>query len=72
MGYMLNKQSDAKISHLFYMDDLKLYAPNPEKLQSQLEVVKSFSSAIKMEMGLEKCSVMHVKKGVVNHELSTY
>ena len=46
-GYKMNKNS-VPISNLLYMDDLKLYAS---------AIVKQFSKDIKMNFGLNKCSI---------------
>ncbi len=48
-----------KLSHLFYMDDLKLYASSPENLTKLLKVVESISTAINMKMNTKKCAVAH-------------
>ncbi|KAL7634727.1 UNVERIFIED_CONTAM: hypothetical protein RMT77_015104 [Armadillidium vulgare] len=65
-GYRVNPRSEKSpkiISHLFYMDDLKLYAPNRQEITKQIEVVKKFSKDICMEFGLEKCAFLTLKKG---------
>ena len=36
------------------MDDLKLFAPNDEKLTEQLKLVKRFSEDIQMKFGRDK------------------
>ena len=46
---------EKKINHLFYMDDLKLYAKNDKELECLLSTVKQFSDDIGMEFGLDKC-----------------
>lgn len=70
-GYILNKVRSVRISHSLYMDDLKLYARNAEELKKLLSIVKSFSRAIRMEMGVEKCAVIHVKRGkIVEDEIN--
>ena len=38
-----------------YMDDLKLFTPNTEKL-AELKLVKQHSDDIQMEFGLNKCA----------------
>ena len=53
LGYEIKNQ---KINHLFYMDDLKLYAGNDEELEKLLKIVKEFSDDIGMEFGLDKCA----------------
>jgi len=41
-----------KISHLLYMDDLKLIAKSEEGFQKQIQSVRVFSDDIHMEFGL--------------------
>ena len=52
-----------KISHLLYMDDLKLIAKSYEELRKQIQTVKTFSDYIHMDFGLEKCAKITFKKG---------
>ena len=56
-----------KISHLLYMDDLKLIAKSEEELQKQIQTVKTFSDDINMEFGLEKCAKITFKRGKPTH-----
>ncbi|XP_045474919.1 uncharacterized protein LOC123680848 [Harmonia axyridis] len=65
-GYRIDDY--AKLTHLFYVDDLKLYARGTTQLQGELELVRNFSADIKMKFGLEKCSVVHVKRGKMAEE----
>ncbi|XP_045460542.1 uncharacterized protein LOC123670973 [Harmonia axyridis] len=62
-GYIIEKRHNTKINHQLYIDDLKLYAANEDQLMSQLRVVASFTETIKMEMRLDKCAVVYVKRG---------
>jgi hypothetical protein len=64
-GYIVKRRPNVSISHQFYMNDLMLYARNPDQLQSMFALVKSFSDSICMEFGLDKCAVFHAKKGKV-------
>ncbi|XP_044748928.1 uncharacterized protein LOC123309723 [Coccinella septempunctata] len=64
-GYILQKARNIKINHQFYVDDLKLYAANEEQLKKQLRIVAAFSKDIGMELGIDKCAVVHVKRGRV-------
>ncbi|KAF4527480.1 hypothetical protein B566_EDAN014118 [Ephemera danica] len=64
-GYVVQKNPQVKITHLFYMDDLKIYASNLDMLHSMFELVKSFSDSICMEFGLDKCAVVHILRGKV-------
>jgi len=56
-----------KISHLLYMDYLKLIAKSEEELQKQTQIVKTFSDDIHMEFGLEKCAKVTFKRGKLTH-----
>ena len=47
------------LSHLLYMDDLKLYASSEENLTKLMKVVESVSTAINMKMNTKKCAVAH-------------
>lgn len=62
-GYTVHKARNIKINHRLYIDDLKLYAANEEQLKKQLRIVASFSESIGMKMGVDKCAVVHVKRG---------
>nr|CAH7732997.1 unnamed protein product [Callosobruchus chinensis] len=52
-----------QVTHLFYMDDLKLYAFGQRDIQHSLKVVQDYSHAIGMEFGTDKCAMVHLKKG---------
>ena len=60
LGYAINKE---RISHLFYMDDLKLYSKNDNQLEGLLNTVKIFSDDIKMQFGLNKYAKASFKRG---------
>lgn len=65
-GYRINPKNEKKpkiISHLFYMDDLKLDSPNREKTTEQIKIVKKFSDDLNMKLGLDKCAFLTLKKG---------
>ena len=54
---------DQVITHLFYMDDLKLFAKNDSDLDDLLTIVKDFSNDIGMEFELDKCAKASFKRG---------
>jgi hypothetical protein len=56
-----------KISHLLYMDDLKLITKSEGKLQKQIQNVKTFSDDINMEFGLEICAKIAFKRGKLTY-----
>ena len=41
-----------KVSHLLYMDELKLIGKTQEELQKQMQAVRTFSDDIHMEFGM--------------------
>ena len=51
------------ISHLLYMDDLKLYGRNSDQLDGLLHTVRTFSDDIQMKFGLDKFAVAHLVNG---------
>jgi hypothetical protein len=56
-----------KISHLLYMEGLKFIAKSDEELQKQIQIVKTFSDDIHMEIGLQKCAKIAFKRGKLVH-----
>jgi len=61
-GYQIMGKS---INHLFYMDDLKLFARNDNELTGLLDTVKKFSDDIGMQFGLDKCAKVTFIKGKI-------
>ena len=61
-GYALGK-GRAKINHLLFMDDLKLYSKTMDELDSLVQTVRIFSNDIAMEFGISKCAMVEVKRG---------
>ena len=53
------------MSHLLYMDDLKIYAGGPDKFREAMECVEKTSNAISMRFGMRKCGTAHMQKGKV-------
>ena len=51
------------ISHLLYMDDLKLYGRNSDQLDGLLHTVLTFSDDIQMKFSLDKCAVAYFVNG---------
>lgn len=64
IGYKIKGNNiQYNITHLMYMDDIKLYAPNIEKLKNLLKIVETYSNDIKMEFGINKCKLQNITKG---------
>eukprot|EP00957_Ditylum_brightwellii_P186345 14188111-Ditylum_brightwellii.AAC.1 len=58
-GFKINK---SLVSHLLYINDLKIYAKNNEELERLNALVKAFSKEIGMTYSLDKCAVLTVGK----------
>ena len=54
---------DRTINHLFYINDLKLFAKNDQDLEGLLNTVKEFGNDIGMEFGLDKCAKASFVRG---------
>ncbi|XP_026313592.1 uncharacterized protein LOC113225487 [Hyposmocoma kahamanoa] len=61
------RRGGPRMPHLLYMDDLKLYGPTADRLTELLTITNDFSSSVRMELGIDKCAVVHVEKGRVMH-----
>ena len=59
-GYTIKKDT---ITHLLYMDDLKLYANNDKALHNMVTATHIYSNDIGMNFGIEKCAKVTLKKG---------
>ena len=60
-GY--NVKVNNKISHSFFMDDLKLFSRDETELEQDLIIVKTFNDCIRMDFGLDKCATVIYKHG---------
>jgi hypothetical protein len=55
-------RTERKISHLLYMDGLKLIGRSEDDLENEIKIVKAISKDINMNFGLEKCARMCLKE----------
>ena len=62
MGYQLEKNG-AKVNHLFFMDDLKLYGKNDKEIDSLIKTEWQCSEDIIMEFGILKCAIVSLQRG---------
>ncbi len=60
-GYKLHGD-ERPVSHLFYMDNLNVFAKNEAIFSLLLSVVSDFSNAICMKFGLDKCAKINLKE----------
>ena len=61
-GYKIQNKT---VSHLLYMDDLKLYGENDEQLQGLVETVERISDDIGMEYELYECAKVTFERGKI-------
>uniref|UniRef100_A0A3B5PPD0 Reverse transcriptase domain-containing protein n=1 Tax=Xiphophorus maculatus TaxID=8083 RepID=A0A3B5PPD0_XIPMA len=64
-GYGYRLKNGANISHLLYMDDIKLYAKSERDIDSLIHTTRIYSTDIGMSFGLEKCGRLITKRGKV-------
>ncbi|XP_044756916.1 uncharacterized protein LOC123315325 [Coccinella septempunctata] len=64
-GYVIDKSRNIRVSHQLYIDDLKLYAASKDQLKRLLELVASYSDSINMQIGVEKCAVLEIRRGKI-------
>ena len=62
MWYQL-ENNEAKVIHLFFMDDLKLYGKKEKEIDSLIKTLWQCSKDTKMEFGMSKCTVVSLQKG---------
>ena len=63
-GYLLHR-GDPRLSHLVYMDDIKVFASSRQHLDSLLTTLSLFSEDICMKFGYSKCNILTLSKGCV-------
>ena len=67
-GYDLGRKAGSQgnlIHHLFYMDDLKLFAKSDKQMAQMLDIVYQFSQDINMKFGLDKCAKVTIHQGEI-------
>ena len=57
------EKARTNLSHLFFVDDIKLYARTLEMMRTLLEIVTQFSHDIRMKLGEDKCAYQCIKQG---------
>ena len=62
-GYKIKNIKKNNITNLFFVDDLKLYAQNIEKMKKILEIVTTFSQDVGMSFGISKCAYQCIERG---------
>ena len=67
-GYQVHG-TERKISHLLYIDDLKLSGRNENDLNNGMKIVQTISKDINMNFGLENCARICLKRGSVQSKM---
>jgi hypothetical protein len=67
-GYQVHG-TESKISHLLYMDYLKLLGRNENDVQYEIKIVQVISKDINMKFGLEKCARMCLKRDRIQSKI---
>lgn len=57
------------LSHLMYMDDIKLFGSSLQEIQNLANITQSFSSDIQMEFGIDKCKILSVRNGKIQQNI---
>jgi hypothetical protein len=73
-SYKLKSKSrdQRTINHLFYVDDLKVYAQTPRQLKYILDIITTFSGDINMKLGVNKCKMIETVKGNTKKDKNTH
>lgn len=67
-GYKLdNDRTQDTLSHLLYMDDIKLNSNSKEGVFELADITQVFSTDINMELGVDKCKILSVNKGKIQN-----
>jgi len=70
-GYQVHG-TERKISHLLYMDDLKLLGRYKNDLKNEIKIVQTISKDTNMNFGLEKSARIYLKRGRVQSKMHTF
>ena len=65
-GYNIAKTTNnkQKLTHLFFVDDLKTFARNKKVAMLQLDLITQVTEDIDMKFGLGKCAYIYIERGV--------
>ena len=63
MGFTSN--CNTNITHLFFVDGLKLYASNLQEATKLLKFITTFSNNIRMKFGESKCAYLKIEKSLI-------
>ena len=62
LGYNIAKTNNKqKLTHLFFVNDLKIFARNKKEATLQLDLITQFTIDIDMKFGLDKCAYIYIE-----------
>lgn len=66
-GLHINNDNDntQTLTHLMYMDDIKLYSHNTQTLHQLADITQTFSNDINMQFGIDKCKTFSIQDQAV-------
>ena len=53
------------VTHMMFMDDLKIFEQSKEELEATVHVAEDVSGAVGMKLGAKKCAIAHMRAGRV-------
>ena len=62
-GYQLSRPLSTSVTHILYIDDLKVFAASQSKLDRVLKSTQEAMQDIGLQWNPIKCSAVHVRKG---------
>ena len=65
-GYKLSKPIGGKITHLLYIDDMKVFCASQSKLNRILKKINTAMEDLCLVWNGKRCAVTHIKKGVLD------
>lgn len=66
------KDEQCRLTHLLYMDDIKLYGNNDKTLKELLRLTEEFSADVGMEFGISKCRIRITRNGKPSEDESRF
>ena len=60
-----SSNGNTNITHLFFVDNLKLRASNLQEATKLLDLFTTFSNDIRMKFGESKCAHLNIEKGLI-------
>lgn len=64
-GYKIKTKRNIEhtVSHLLYMDDIKLYAQSSSQMKVLMSLTEEVSGDVGMEFGVNKCKLLRIERG---------